>query len=151
MNSCIGKAECTHWQSILSVIPPCPGIECPKSLMLNARLKPEAKKPPNGATSEANVAITKLWIWKGAYWIVGAARPSWSSVEINQISFTWRTYGRLEEMSNRRGQWQFTPYKDGVGFAGNVRERVSTKITRRTDHVVESHEEGSPLYYQRSV
>lgn len=27
----------------------------PKSLILNARLKPEAKKPPNGAISELNV------------------------------------------------------------------------------------------------
>lgn len=67
----------THWQSIRSVIPPCPGIECPKSLMLKALLNPEAKNPPKGATREAKVAITKAWIWNGAHEIDGADRPSW--------------------------------------------------------------------------
>src|SRR6266702_1324955 len=51
----------TYWQSIRSVMPPCPGMLSPKSLMLKARLKPEAKKPPNGATSEAKHAINKRW------------------------------------------------------------------------------------------
>lgn len=50
-------------------MPPCPGILSPKSLTLKARLKPEAKKPPNGATSEAKMAITMAWNWKGAYGI----------------------------------------------------------------------------------
>ena len=51
----------TYWQSIRSVMPPCPGMLSPKSLMLKARLNPEAKKPPNGATSEAKHAINKRW------------------------------------------------------------------------------------------
>ena len=37
-------------------MPPCPGMECPKSLILKPRLKPLAKKPPKGASSEANMA-----------------------------------------------------------------------------------------------
>jgi hypothetical protein len=55
------KWSSTYWQSIRSVIPPCPGILSPKSLMLKARLKPEAKKPPNGATNDAKHAINKRW------------------------------------------------------------------------------------------
>ena len=51
----------TYWQSIRSVMPPCPGMLSPKSLILKARLKPEAKKPPNGATSEAKHAINSRW------------------------------------------------------------------------------------------
>jgi len=53
--------------------------------MLNARLNPDAKNPPNGATSDAKVAMTRQWIWKGAYWIVGADRPSWGSVLQSQV------------------------------------------------------------------
>lgn len=37
--------------------------------MLNALLKPEAKKPPNGATNEANVARTTACSWNGAHGI----------------------------------------------------------------------------------
>ena len=57
-----GREE-TYWQSIRSVMPPCPGILCPKSLMLKARLNPDAKNPPNGATNDANVAMTRRWKW----------------------------------------------------------------------------------------
>jgi len=53
----------TYWQSIRSVIPPCPGILCPKSLMLNARLNPDAKNPPKGATSEAKQARNRRCNW----------------------------------------------------------------------------------------
>lgn len=69
------RGTTTHWQSIRSVMPPWPGIEWPKSLMPNARLKPEAKKPPKGAKSEANVAMTSAWIWNGAYGIEGTVKP----------------------------------------------------------------------------
>src|SRR5690348_16000464 len=50
-----------NWQSIRSVMPPCPGIESPKSLILKVLLSPEAKKPPNGAIKEAKVANTSMW------------------------------------------------------------------------------------------
>jgi len=53
------KTPMRNWQSIRSVIPPCPGIESPKSLILNALLTPLAKKPPKGAIKEAKHAITK--------------------------------------------------------------------------------------------
>jgi hypothetical protein len=76
----------TYWQSMRSVIPPWPGIECPKSLMLKARLKPDAKNPPNGATSEAKVAITSAWIWNGAHEIDGADRPS---CDMSAMSLQW--------------------------------------------------------------
>ncbi len=39
-------------------MPPCPGMESPKSLILNPRLKPDAKKPPKGAMMDANIAST---------------------------------------------------------------------------------------------
>src|SRR5690349_9043415 len=55
-----------NWQSMRSVIPPCPGIESPKSLSLKVRFRPEAKKPPKGAMTEANVAQKKEWICIGA-------------------------------------------------------------------------------------
>lgn len=67
IQSCTGndglRVKNTYWQSIRSVIPPCPGILSPKSLMLKALLKPEAKNPPNGAASEAKDAMTRRWKW----------------------------------------------------------------------------------------
>lgn len=53
------------WQSNRSVMPPCPGIVSPKSLMRKARLTPDAKKPPKGAIREAKLAITSEWICAG--------------------------------------------------------------------------------------
>lgn len=47
-------------------MPPWPGMESPKSLTLNVRFRPEAKKPPNGAMREANVAKMNTWNWMGA-------------------------------------------------------------------------------------
>ena len=41
------------WQSMRSVMPPWPGMLSPKSLILKPRLKPLAKKPPNGAITLA--------------------------------------------------------------------------------------------------
>jgi len=55
-----------NWQSMRSVIPPCPGIESPKSLILKVRLRPDAKKPPKGAMRDANVAKIRMWICMGA-------------------------------------------------------------------------------------
>ena len=55
----------TTWQSILSVMPPCPGIECPKSLTFKERFSPEAKKPPKGATREAKAARATAWSCMG--------------------------------------------------------------------------------------
>lgn len=55
-----------NWQSIRSVIPPWPGIDSPKSLTLNVRFRPEAKKPPKGAMSEAKVANTSVCSCMGA-------------------------------------------------------------------------------------
>lgn len=53
------------WQSMRSARPPCPGIESPKSLRFTPRLKPEAKKPPKGAMSDAKRAIGSVWICTG--------------------------------------------------------------------------------------
>ncbi len=49
------------WQSMRSVMPPWPGMLSPKSLILNPRLKPLAKNPPNGAISDANADSTSAW------------------------------------------------------------------------------------------
>jgi len=40
-----------------------PGMASLKSLILNARLNPLAKKPPKGAISEANAASTTACTW----------------------------------------------------------------------------------------
>ena len=39
--------------------------ERPLTLILKARLKPLAKKPPNGPMSEPNEDSATLWIWYG--------------------------------------------------------------------------------------
>ena len=64
------KNPMMNWQSMRSVIPPWPGMDSPKSLTLKVRLRPEAKKPPKGAISEAKVAKTKMWNCIGAMWRV---------------------------------------------------------------------------------
>ncbi len=55
----------TNWQSIRSVMPPCPGMESEKSFTLKARLNPLAKKPPKGAISEAKMEKTSECSWIG--------------------------------------------------------------------------------------
>ena len=66
-----------NWQSMRSVMPPCPGIESPKSLTLKVRFRPEAKKPPKGAMREANVAKTKTWKWMGAKVMEAGRTAAW--------------------------------------------------------------------------
>ena len=68
----------TYWQSMRSVMPPCPGILCPKSLMSNARLNPEAKNPPKGATNDAKQERKKRWKWYCVYGMVSTACPSYA-------------------------------------------------------------------------
>ena len=68
----------TIWQSMRSVIPPCPGMDEPKSLMLNPRLNPEAKKPPNGAMADANSASATAWNCMGAACIVISCIRRWT-------------------------------------------------------------------------
>mmetsp|Transcript_6415 Transcript_6415/g.16369 ORF Transcript_6415/g.16369 Transcript_6415/m.16369 type:complete len:215 (-) Transcript_6415:1141-1785(-) len=53
----------TIWQSMRSVMPPCPGMVSLKSLILNARLNPLAKKPPKGAMRLAKDASTMACTW----------------------------------------------------------------------------------------
>ena len=67
----------TYWQSIRSVIPPWPGMECPKSLMSKARLNPEAKNPPKGATRDAKQDMKSRCHWYGAYVIVVTDRRNY--------------------------------------------------------------------------
>ena len=49
----------------LSMMPPWPGMMSPKSLILNALLNPEAKKPPKGPMMEAKRERKKVWTKKG--------------------------------------------------------------------------------------
>ena len=60
------KKPMMNWQSMRSVMPPWPGIEWPKSLILKVRFSPEAKKPPKGAMSDAKVARASVWNCIGA-------------------------------------------------------------------------------------
>lgn len=46
-------------------MPPCPGIESPKSFTPNARLKPLAKNPPKGAMRDAKRDTATAWSWMG--------------------------------------------------------------------------------------
>lgn len=41
------------------MIPPCPGIACPKSLTESALLNPDAKNPPKGAIRDAKRLKTR--------------------------------------------------------------------------------------------
>lgn len=50
-----------NWQSTRSTMPPWPGIQPAKSLILVALLSALARKPPNGAKIEAYSAITTPW------------------------------------------------------------------------------------------
>lgn len=84
-----------NWQSMRSVMPPCPGMESPKSLSLKLRLSPEAKNPPKGAINEANEARTKVWIWIGA------------NVNDRLASFGGR--------KNSSGMWYVRAMKTGFG------------------------------------
>ena len=47
------------------MMPPCPGMMSPKSLILKARLKPEAKNPPKGPMMEANRDMNRACRKKG--------------------------------------------------------------------------------------
>lgn len=51
--------------------------------MLNARLNPEAKKPPNGATSEAKMAMTTQCSWKGFHGIKEKVRCVCGASEVS--------------------------------------------------------------------
>mmetsp|Transcript_4674 Transcript_4674/g.12610 ORF Transcript_4674/g.12610 Transcript_4674/m.12610 type:complete len:222 (-) Transcript_4674:667-1332(-) len=62
----------SSWQSIRSVTPPWPGMRSAKSFTPNARFKPEAKKPPNGAITDANSASASACSWIGASFNVGS-------------------------------------------------------------------------------
>lgn len=59
------KKAITMWQSNRSAKPPWPGMLSAKSLIFRPRLSPDAKNPPNGATTAANSAMTPAWICAG--------------------------------------------------------------------------------------
>mmetsp|Transcript_65346 Transcript_65346/g.160901 ORF Transcript_65346/g.160901 Transcript_65346/m.160901 type:complete len:205 (-) Transcript_65346:953-1567(-) len=72
----VTKTDMMIWQSMRSVMPPCPGMRSPKSLILKARLKPDAKKPPKGATSEAKTDRFRQSHMKGAKNILSPSRSA---------------------------------------------------------------------------
>eukprot|EP00345_Euplotes_harpa_P001511 CAMPEP_0168321102 /NCGR_PEP_ID=MMETSP0213-20121227/2065_1 /TAXON_ID=151035 /ORGANISM="Euplotes harpa, Strain FSP1.4" /LENGTH=87 /DNA_ID=CAMNT_0008322677 /DNA_START=1 /DNA_END=264 /DNA_ORIENTATION=+ len=82
------------WQSNLSVMPPCPGMESPKSLILNALLKPDAKNPPKGAQRLENRAITSEWICTGA-----SQKPSTPNISTGSENF----FGMYRELMSQCG------------------------------------------------
>jgi len=116
-----------NWQSIRSVIPPCPGIESPKSLTLNVRLSPEAKKPPKGAMSEAKVASTRMWNCIGLRGI--------STVEAEcRMLYLRYSYGRRKMRPVRRDERHLVSVQDEdrVDFAFQSGEHSSTEVLLRS-------------------
>jgi len=71
------------------VIPPCPGIVVPKSLILNALLNPDAKNPPKGAMMLENNAINHEWSW------IGAIHTVWTPKNTNGSSYCLEMYNEL--------------------------------------------------------
>ena len=144
-----------NWQSMRSRKPPWPGSELPKSLMPAARLKPDAKKPPKGATSDANAARTIECSWNGAYGIavmclrVCRARFVIACGGGQQDSRRPRrrknTYDLLEKRGYRSRDRELVPHKDVVRLALDVAKDTGRQVLNGADHVVESHKERSPL------
>jgi hypothetical protein len=117
--------------------------------MLKARLKPEAKNPPKGATREAKMARTIEWSWKGAHGIElnvlpvwGGIVVSWGKEDVDEVE----TYESFERGDGPDGEGEVTPHEHTVGSALDVGEDVRGEVLGGADHVVESHEEGSPLW-----
>lgn len=61
-----------------------------------------------------------------------------------------QTHHRGNDLLDRGGQLELSPYKDGVGLANDIRKDVGAEITCWAGHVRESHKEGSPLIRQLS-
>lgn len=56
-----------------------------------------------------------------------------------------QTHHRGDDLLDRSGQLELSPYKHGVGLADDIREDVGAEVTSWAGHVRETHEEGSPL------
>lgn len=141
-----------NWQSMRSRKPPWPGSELPKSLMPAARLKPDAKKPPKGATSDANAARTIECSWNGAYGIAVmclrvCARSSAprGNLETSQARKKKETYDLLEKRGDRSRDRKPVPLKDVVRLTLDVAKHARRQVLDGADHVVEPHKERSPL------
>jgi len=55
------------------------------------------------------------------------------------------TEDSLEELAGGAGEFEIPPDEDRVGFACDVGEHIGSEIAGRANHVVEPHEECSPL------
>ena len=128
-------------------MPPCPGMLWPKSLILNARLKPEAKNPPNGATREAKKANSRRWSWYGAYGIVDTVRPIYFKENISEMRQNKRanlTNHPCKKCSRGAPKLQTFPHKDRVRDTLHGAPSTNAEIVDRADHVVEPHEVCTP-------
>lgn len=116
-----------------SVIPPWPGIESPKSLMLNVRFSPDAKKPPNGAISDANDDMTRMWNCIG---------------DMSTLVGSWDQFGGMN------GSWYVRGMKTGFGshsspvkmlapksLTGQMKYlyRMSTFVMKKPNMIVQIH------------
>ena len=128
-------------------MPPWPGMLCPKSLMSKARLKPDAKKPPKGATRDAKVAITRAWNWKGAQGIAGKVVPIFTSAAILGGGFLRdrATNQRKQHLLHRGRNLVNPPDKSRVGDAFHIGPCMNAQVSCRADHVVEFHKQSRPL------
>ena len=76
-----------------------------KSSSLYARLMPEAKKPPKGATTEAKVPSSSAWSWIGSKVSVGPAPPERAASHVSVYCLGTKTAGISQVRESLRGRW----------------------------------------------
>lgn len=86
------KIIISMWQSSLSVSPPWPGIKFAKSLIFKPLLRPEAKKPPNGAMRHAN----RVMIHRCTLNSLNVISPTIADNNGMNIGRTTKTDGKLQ-------------------------------------------------------
>eukprot|EP00962_Isochrysis_galbana_P019867 scaffold5790_cov101-Isochrysis_galbana.AAC.7 len=105
--------------------PPCPmGPRASRTLILYARLMPDAKKPPNGATREANVPSASP-----RRWAASAARASTESPPAPQAStLTGRKGGGVSQSGAAKSDCGRAGMKRGVLRAVAFLQRVERPV-----------------------
>lgn len=126
------KNPMMNWQSMRSVMPPWPGMESPKSLILNVRLRPEAKKPPKGAISDAKVANTKMWNCIGLITISISAEACKRVYKVTYATVT--VVGRCVQLGGIKGKRYIFAIKTGLtSHCRPVKMLAPRSYTRQTN------------------
>ena len=87
-----------NWQSKRSMMPPWPGMMSPKSLILNARLKPEAKKPPKGPMTLQKFGLCLQCLWPLLIRVIDV------NPNLTWRKLTWRKRGSRTAPSRSEGE-----------------------------------------------